>query len=164
VSAVDSKAKAIFERLYWVPGLGPFEPHHSLTGYFSISVQYFSQVAPHFLCEHNSPSNLAESRYPQGLSTSTTTLGLCIFKTTLRLSIFKTTLGLCIFKTTLRLSIFKTTLGHYIQEISLECPCIQCPSVVEKHYGVATISRLLKIHSFLLQKSPIKETIFKKFL
>ena len=39
-------------------------PHRSLTGYFSISVQFFSQVAPHSFGQHDSPSHLAESRYP----------------------------------------------------------------------------------------------------
>jgi len=38
-------------------------PHCSLYNYFSISVQFFSDVAPHFLSAHDSPSNLAESRY-----------------------------------------------------------------------------------------------------
>jgi len=40
-------------------------PHHSLPGYFSISVQFFSQVAHHLFGQHDSPSNLAESRYPR---------------------------------------------------------------------------------------------------
>jgi len=39
-------------------------PHCSLYNYFSISVQFFSDVALHFLSAHDSPSNLAESRYP----------------------------------------------------------------------------------------------------
>ena len=39
-------------------------PHRSLNNCFSISVQFFSQVAPHFFGQHESPSNLAKSRYP----------------------------------------------------------------------------------------------------
>ena len=40
-------------------------PHLSLYDYFSISVQFFSRVAPQFFYQHDSPSNLAESRYPR---------------------------------------------------------------------------------------------------
>jgi len=36
--------------------------HCSCENYFSISEQFFPDVAPHFLSEHDSPSNLAESR------------------------------------------------------------------------------------------------------
>jgi len=45
----------------------PMHPHpnRSLSGYFSISVQFFSQRGPPFFGQHDSPSNLAESRYPQ---------------------------------------------------------------------------------------------------
>jgi len=39
-------------------------PHRWLESYFSIFVQFFSEMAPHFLSAHDSPSNLAESRYP----------------------------------------------------------------------------------------------------
>jgi len=68
LSAIDVTAKAFFERLYLVLGVSPFEPestvlthphpHCSLNSYFSISVQFFSQLAPHFLAAHDSPSNL----------------------------------------------------------------------------------------------------------
>jgi len=40
-------------------------PHCSLYNYFSISIQFFSDVALHFLSAHYSPGNLAESRYPR---------------------------------------------------------------------------------------------------
>jgi len=74
--AIDVTAKAIFERLYLVPGLGPFGlrvncPYAStLPTVHSKTVSRFSgkfnsRTAPHFLGQHDSPSNLAESRYPQ---------------------------------------------------------------------------------------------------
>jgi len=73
LSKIDIAAKAIFERLYLVPGLGPFGPrvncsctpttHRSLAIYFSIFVQLFSQVSLTFFGHHDSPSNLAESQY-----------------------------------------------------------------------------------------------------
>ena len=51
-------------------------PHSSFYNYFSISVQFFSDVAPIFLSAHNSPSNLAESRYEgPGLSIRDCTRG-----------------------------------------------------------------------------------------
>ena len=69
VSAIDVTQKLFFERLYWFQDwahLSPKStvrvlplPHCSLYNYFSISVQFFSDVAPHFLSAHDSPSNLA---------------------------------------------------------------------------------------------------------
>ena len=41
-------------------------PHCSVENCFSISEQFFSDVAPHCLSAHDSPSNLAGSRYPHG--------------------------------------------------------------------------------------------------
>jgi len=41
-------------------------PDRSLYNCFSISVQFFPRMAPHFFDHHDSPSNLAKSRYPRG--------------------------------------------------------------------------------------------------
>jgi len=38
--------------------------HCSHNNHFSISVQFFSDVAPHFLSAHDSPRNLTKSRVP----------------------------------------------------------------------------------------------------
>ena len=40
-------------------------PDRSAYNYFSISVNFFPRMAPHFFGHHNSPSNLAKSRYPR---------------------------------------------------------------------------------------------------
>ena len=42
-------------------------PHCSLNSYFSICVQFFPEVAPHFWSAHGSSSNLAYSRYPRAV-------------------------------------------------------------------------------------------------
>jgi len=72
LSAIDVTLKVFFQRLYWFQDwahLSPEStvrvlphPHCSLNNYFSISVQFFSDVTPHFLSAHDSPSNLAKSR------------------------------------------------------------------------------------------------------
>ena len=41
-------------------------PHCSVYNCFSIFVQFFPDVAPHFLSAHDPPSNLAEPLYPLG--------------------------------------------------------------------------------------------------
>jgi len=74
LSAIDVTARAIFECVYLVQDCANLrpesnvpihpQPHRSLADYFSISMQFFPQVAPHFFGQHDSPSNLAESRYP----------------------------------------------------------------------------------------------------
>jgi len=74
VSAIDVTWKVFCERLYWFQDWAHLSskstvrvlphPHCSLYNYISISVQFFSDVAPHFLSAYDSPSNLAESRYP----------------------------------------------------------------------------------------------------
>jgi len=74
VSAIDVTRKVFFERLYWFQDWAQLSsestvrmlphPHCSLYNYFSISVQFVSDVAPHFLSAHDSSNNLAESRYP----------------------------------------------------------------------------------------------------
>jgi len=80
VSAIDVTAQTIFERrfvfCFWTyANLRPEStvpvhphPHCSLYGKFSISVQFFPQVAPNLFVQHDSSSNLSESRYrrPQG--------------------------------------------------------------------------------------------------
>jgi len=75
VSAIDVTSKVFFERLYWFqdwPYLSSEStvcvlphPHCSGDNYFSMSVQFFWDMAPHFLSAHDSPSNLAKSRYPR---------------------------------------------------------------------------------------------------
>jgi len=75
LSAIDVTAKTFFERLYLDLGLCeivtwvncPLCTHnsdHSHYNYFSISLQFFPRMAPHFFFHHDSPSNLAESQYP----------------------------------------------------------------------------------------------------
>jgi len=60
VSAIDRTAKTILERLHLVSGRTPIyapsqivpvhpHPNRSLADYFSISEEFFSQAAPHFL-------------------------------------------------------------------------------------------------------------------
>jgi len=77
LSAIDVTRKLFFERLYWFQDWDhlspestvrmPPHPHCSVDNYFSISVQFFSDVAVHFLSAHDSPSNLAKSRYSSTL-------------------------------------------------------------------------------------------------
>ena len=74
MSAIDVTTKVFFERSYWFLDWAHWSsestvrifphPHCSPNNYFSISVQFFSDVAPHFLSAHYSPSNLDKSRYP----------------------------------------------------------------------------------------------------
>jgi len=65
VSATDVTQKVFFEHLYWFqdrPYLSSEStvrvlphPHCSIFNYFSIFVQFFSDVAPHFWSAHDSP-------------------------------------------------------------------------------------------------------------
>jgi hypothetical protein len=38
--------------------------HRSVNNYFSIVVNFFTRMVPHFYGQHDSLSNLAKSRYP----------------------------------------------------------------------------------------------------
>jgi len=71
VSAIHMTAKARFERLYLVSGLGtlgPFVTMPSAPTFPPLALRLFldlcaifSRVAPQFFCQQNSPNNLAES-------------------------------------------------------------------------------------------------------
>jgi len=64
VSAIDLAAKTLFERLYLVPGLSPFEPGVNCPCASTPTVQsitisrfpckFFPRSASHFLCQHHS--------------------------------------------------------------------------------------------------------------
>ena len=80
VSAIDVTVQVCFERLYWFQDRAHLSsestvrvlphPHCLPNNCFSIFVQFFSDVAPHFLSAHYSSSNLAVSRYPRAIGTN----------------------------------------------------------------------------------------------
>jgi len=81
LSTTNVTAEVIFERLYLVPGLGPFGPRvngpyvsttptvHPTT-ISRLPCNFFPRMDPHFAGQHDSPSNPAESRYPHPVAVS----------------------------------------------------------------------------------------------